>query len=426
MTESTDILICGAGPVGATLALALLRDGRRVRLIDAAPEPVQGDDRSLGLTTGTVRLLNELGVWERVRGAEPIRSLHISERGRFGRSHIRASDHGLEHLGAVVPAQSLHDALSQALDASRIPVERGCRLRRMEMPEDDRVDTPVVDNASPVCYAQESAAAPPAHLPRRLCELTQPESSANVWARLVVGADGAQSSVRQHLGIDARVEDYGQIALVTQFETSRNVEGCAYERFDSRGPIAVMPRGSRRVGAIWMLPEVQAEERAAAGSDAFAGHFQEAFGWRLGRLTAAAPVLRWPLRRVRAERLIGPRALLIGNAAAAFHPVAAQSFNLAMRDAASLCEALRKTADPGDGALLSSWAISRQADHNSIERMTDGLVKIFGQRLPALAQLRSLGLLGLDLMEGLQGGLVARSAGVAPDTSPVAASPMGL
>ncbi|MEN8719963.1 MAG: FAD-dependent monooxygenase [Oceanococcaceae bacterium] len=417
--SSTDILICGAGPVGSAVALALHAQGRQVQIIDRAEASVSGDDRSLGLTTGTVRFLDALGVWSRVQGAEPIRSLHISERGRFGRARVHARDHGLEHLGATVPAQSLHDALEASLRDAGITVQRGTTLTRMDFDAPADAEPPPADLASPVCYADNANPGAPAMVPRsssqRLCDLRRgAQAPVTVSARLVIGADGHQSQVRQLLGIPARTEDYGQVALVSQLDTGRDVDGCAFERFDRAGPIALMPRGRRRVGVIWMRPVAEAERLMRLSAEAFAAEIQQAFGWRLGRLRSAAPILRWPLQRVRAQQLVGPRALLIGNAAASFHPVAAQGFNLAMRDAQQLAEMLSRTSDPGAVALLARFAADRQADHQAVERMTDGLVKMFGPALPGLAQLRSLGLLGLDVLPPLQRGLVTHSAGARP------------
>ena len=406
MAADCDVLISGAGPVGATLALALHAQGRGCQLVDAAPQPVQGDDRSLGLTTGSQRLLEGLGVWRHLRGAQPIRSLHISERGRFGRSHIHARDHGLDALGAVVPAQQLHDALAAELAARQIPLQRPAAIARMPLATPEAAPTP----ASAPCSAPAPAQAP-GWRAVWLQQAAEDEAPA-LRARLVVGADGAQSAVRTALGIPRAVEDYGQVALVTQLDAARDPQGCAYERFDPGGPMAVLPRGGRRVGAIWMLPRQRAEAFAAGPIEDFVAAFQQAFGWRLGRLRAAAPLLRWPLSRVRARRLTGPRALLMGNAAAAFHPIAAQGFNLALRDAAALARALGDAPDPGADAVLAAYEASRQADHQHVERLTDGLVKLYTQDLPGLRQLRSLGLYGLEVAAPLQRRLVARSAGL--------------
>lgn len=393
--QSCDVLICGAGPVGACLALALQADGRKVRVIDLAEAAPQGDDRSLGLTVGTVRLLTDIGVWLQVRGAEPIRALHISEKGRFGRSRITAAEHGLEALGAVVPAQSLHDALDAALENAGVTVQRQTQLVAMSFADEARAQ------------AGEG--------PHRHCRLQHGDGSETTCsAALVVGADGVNSSVRAQLGIDAEVEDYGHIALVAQMNTSRDVEGCAYERFSAEGPLAVMPRGSRRVGTIWMVGQQRAQQLRALSDEDFSAAFQQEFGWRLGKLSLAAPLLSWPLKRMRAQRLTGPRAILMGNAAGAFHPVAAQSFNLAIRDVEALRTSLHGVADPGEVSLLAAYEQSRSADHRRIEAMTDGLVKVFTQKLPGLAQLRSLGLVGLGVLPALQSRMVQRSSGAIP------------
>ena len=382
MSAGVDVLISGAGPVGASLALALKQQGLQCRLLDAAPAPVQGDDRSLGLTSGTQRLLEQLGVWQHITQAEPIRALHISERGRFGHCHIQAADHGLESMGATVPAQQLHDALHKALAAQGIEVLREQKVVSTEMR----------------CAEQ------------RAVTLASGEC---VHARLLVGADGVKSSVRADLGIEVQLEDYGQVALVSQFDAQRDPQGCAYERFAADGPLAVLPRGGQRVGSIWMVSTAQAAALMNVDDEAYAQAFQQAFGWRLGRLRSAAPRLQWPLRRLRAQALSAPRAVLLGNAATAFHPLAAQGFNLALRDVEALRLALQGAPDPGRPELLRRWEQSRRADHDRVERMTDGLVKVFTQRLPVLSQLRALGLAAMGLLEPAQARMVHDSAGVA-------------
>nr|MBV6629169.1 FAD-dependent monooxygenase [Oceanococcus sp. HetDA_MAG_MS8] len=382
MTAGVDVLISGAGPVGASLVLALKQQGLQCRLLDAAPAPVQGDDRSLGLTSGTQRLLQQLGVWQHITQAEPIRALHISERGRFGHCHIQAADHGLESMGATVPAQQLHDALHKALAAQGIEVLREQKVVSTEM---HCAEQRAVTLASGEC----------------------------VHARLLVGADGVKSSVRADLGIEVQLEDYGQVALVSQFDAQRDPQGCAYERFAADGPLAVLPRGGQRVGSIWMVSTAQAAVLMNLDDEAYAQAFQQAFGWRLGRLRSAAPRLQWPLRRLRAQALSAPRAVLLGNAATAFHPLAAQGFNLALRDVEALRLALQGASDPGAPELLRRWEQSRRADHDRVERMTDGLVKVFTQRLPVLSQLRALGLAAMGLLEPAQARMVHDSAGVA-------------
>lgn len=382
MGEAVDVLISGAGPVGASLALALRQQGLSCELLDAAPRPVQGDDRSLGLTSGTQRLLKQLGVWQYITQAEPIRALHISERGRFGHCHIQAADHGLESMGATVPAQQLHDALQQALAAQNITVQREQRVVSSDM---HCAEQRAVTLASGECMR----------------------------TRLLVGADGVKSSVRADLGIEVDVEDYGQVALVSQFDAQRDPEGCAYERFAADGPLAVLPRGGLRVGSIWMVSTDHAAQLMELDDMAYAQAFQSAFGWRLGRLRCAAPRLQWPLRRLRARALSAPRAVLLGNAATAFHPLAAQGFNLALRDVEALTRALAGAQDPGMPEQLRRWEHSRYADHNRVERMTDGLVKMFSQRLPVLSQVRALGLAAMGLLEPAQARMVHDSAGVA-------------
>jgi 2-octaprenyl-6-methoxyphenol hydroxylase len=234
-------------------------------------------------------------------------------------------------------------------------------------------------------------------------------------ARLLVAADGAQSAVRGALGIEASVSDYGQHAVVAHVDTARFHEHTAYERFTPTGPIAVLPIAEGRSAVVWTLAPDDARRVLALGDGAFIAELQRAFGLRLGRFTRIGRRQSYPLALTRSERLTASRAVILGNAAQALHPVAGQGFNLALRDVAMLAELLADAggSDPGDAALLERYAGWRAPDREAVIRFTDSLVRGFGVPLAPLKRLRGGALLLFDLLRPVKHEFARRTMGLA-------------
>jgi len=393
-----DLAIVGGGMVGACLALALadiLRGtGRRVVLLEAVP-PDTGqspsfDGRTSALSNGSRRILTTLGVWEAVATqAAPIHRIHISDRGRFGAARIDAKEQGLEAMGYVVPNRALGAALWARLqDHPAIELRAPCRVVGLQR-------------------AQE-------------CVNLMLDDGTTLAARLVVAADGAQSAVREAAGVMATADDYGQVALITQVSAGKPHAGVAYERFTTSGPIAVLPLppalGHQRVATVWTLAPADAARVRALDDAAFLAELQQAFGWRLGKLTAPGERLAYPLALVQAAALVSERVAIIGNAAQGLHPIAGQGFNLGLRDAITLAECVADVlglpdGDPGSTAVLQRYAEWRAADRRLLVRFTDGLVKLFGASLGPLRALRSLGLSLFDVLPPAKAALSTLSTG---------------
>ena len=403
-TAPVDLAIVGGGMVGACLALALAEPlaaaGRRLLLLESAP-PDSGrspsfDGRTTALSNGSRRILDALGVWDAVAAeAAPITRIHVSDRGRFGAARLDAAEQGLAAMGYVMPNRVLGAALWSRLSAHP-GVQLRAPVRVTGVEADGEVSRLSLDDGS------------------------------SLAARLVVAADGAQSLVRQTAGIAATVEDYGQVAVITQVTCDRAHGGAAYERFTVQGPIAVLPLppslGTRRVATVWTLTPAEAERVRALPEAAFLAELQVAFGWRLGRFTGAGERLAYPLSLVQSTSLTAPRLAIIGNAAQGLHPIAGQGFNLGLRDAVTLAECVVDAlagdpfaADPGAPAVLERYARWRADDRRLLVRFTDGLVKLFGAGSSAFGVARGLGLSLFDLLPPAKAALSTLSTVVGTD-----------
>jgi 2-octaprenyl-6-methoxyphenol hydroxylase len=233
-----------------------------------------------------------------------------------------------------------------------------------------------------------------------------------VAARLVVGADGADSQIRALAGIEAAVEDYAQVAVVANVATDRPHRSIAYERFTRSGPLAVLPLHDGSVGVIWACGPTQAGELVAMDDAGYLSRLQREFGWRAGRFVRAGRRGSYPLKLTRAATTVGTRTVLIGNAAQALHPVAGQGFNLGLRDAAMLAEVIAGAAgDAGAPQLLQRFAEWRARDRRGVVGFTDGLVKLFADTRPGVGLLRNLGLLLFDVTPPAKSALARVSAG---------------
>ncbi|HEV7431466.1 MAG TPA: 2-octaprenyl-6-methoxyphenyl hydroxylase [Steroidobacteraceae bacterium] len=394
-----DVAIVGGGLVGASLALALCGTDKRIALIeaiapDAAAQP-SFDDRTSALGNGSRRIFETLGVWPHLAAqAGAVREIHVSEAGRIGGARLSAAEQGLEALGFVVSNRRIGAALWKQL-AAHPQLQIRCPARVREV----RLETEAVQLVVETQLSADTSN-------------SVPEPMA---ARLVVAADGAQSLVRAAAGISAVVEDYQQVALVVHLSTDRPATGIAYERFTPTGPLAVLPLVDGRYTVVWTLSPERVTQLLALDDVAFVEELQRSFGWRIGRVQQVGARASYPLRLSRAASLAGQRAVLVGNAAQALHPVAGQGFNLGLRDAALLAEIIAGASDPGAPAVLESFEQRRGADRRGMIGFTDGLVKLFANDSSAVAAARNLGLLLFDVTPGAKRALSRLSWGFGHD-----------
>ncbi len=391
MEHAHQVLIVGGGLVGASLAIALDRIGVETGLVEAtasASMPAVFDERNLSFAEATVNALTALGVLQKLQSPPgPIRRIHVSRAGDFGRLRLDARDHGRTQFGEVVVARDFGLALEARLAETRVTRYRPARVTGLG-PADDV---------------------------RRVVHLDTPDGPRALQAALVVGADGTASQTRAALGVDAQVHDYHQTLFVARLQTARAPDGTAYERLTDAGPTALLPRGDRHYGLVHGVASETADAVAALDDAAFLARVQSAFGWRAGRFVAVGPRSRYALQRVVASRTTADRAVLVGNAAQTLHPIGAQGFNLGLRDALTLAELVETGADPGAPALLAAYAGRRDEDRRRTLAFSDGLARLTANPAALLRPLRSLGLLAIDREPSLRALLAGGAMGYRGD-----------
>ncbi|WBX94010.1 2-octaprenyl-6-methoxyphenyl hydroxylase [Pseudoxanthomonas mexicana] len=392
MTDRHDVVIVGGGLVGASLAIALARQGVEVGLVEAAPAgqmPAVFDQRNLSFAAATVNALTALGVMQQLRTpTAPIRRIHISRQGDFGRVRLEAQDYGRATFGQVVVARDFGEALEARLDGlSGLTRYRPARF---------------------VGFAPDEAG-------HRALRIADAEGERTLHARLVVAADGTRSAVREALGIGVDEHDYGQTLFVARVRATQAPDGTAYERLGDDGPTALLPRGDRHWGVVHGVAREQAETVAALDDAAWLARLQRAVGWRIGRLVASGERSAYPIARVVAQRLVADRAVVLGNAAQTIHPIGAQGFNLGLRDALTLAEEIARGDDPGAASRLAAYAARRREDRERTLAFSDGLARLTANPSPLLKPVRSAGLVAMEAQPSLQALLVGGAMGFRGD-----------
>lgn len=365
--DAVDIAIVGAGPVGMTLALALAGSPFRVLLIDSRQRGAWArDPRALALSYGTRQLLESLGAWN-VNAGTAIETIHVSQRGGFGRTLIDAADYGIPALGYVLRYRDLAASLDARIEAAQ-------RLNDHEV--------------IAIRFGIEAA------------EITLENGggdTSRISARLIVHAEGTPAN---DAGI--RVYDYCQHAVVAEVRPRAAHARQAWERFTPDGPLALLPLGPD-YALVFCVPPAQASRLLQLDEEHFLAALRTSFGGRVD-FVSSGPRASFPLAlRVR-QQLSSPRQVWIGNAAQSLHPVSGQGFNLGLRDAWELAEMLRTRAsrDAGERAILAAYARRRRIDRSGSMAFTDGLVRVFSNDLAPLRAARGLSLLALDLLPSLR------------------------
>lgn len=368
-----DLIIVGGGLVGAGLAAALQSSGLQIALIDARL-PANNDPRLFALSESSCQFLKNLGVWPALAAhAAAIHQVHVSNQGHFGAVRLRNTDVELQALGHVIPARYIEAALNTALHALPcFTLYQPAYLKALQQMSD--------------------------HV--QLTVTTQ--GGENILrAALVIAADGAESTVRTHLGIKAHVLDYQQSAIVTKTLLKRSHQGIAYERFNAQGAIAMLPLVADECATIWTADNETALALMALSDEAFLQRLQQDFGYRLGRLQGISQRYLFPLKRVSAEKNVEKNIFLLGNAAHTLHPIAAQGFNLAIYEVALLADGIkakRMAKQPFNAVDLQQ--ISEQAEKQQAISMglSHRLSRAFSHHSLLFTLALQIGMMGFDMM----------------------------
>jgi ubiquinone biosynthesis UbiH/UbiF/VisC/COQ6 family hydroxylase len=379
-----DVAVVGAGVAGLAAALGAAQLGLRVALIgpDARSfAPTEGapfDARIYALAPSAAKLLERLKVWPQLAAGRMQVVTRMRVFGDAGNELVfdayRAS---LERLATIVEEGELTRVLAAACGFTPGIV----RLR--------------------AAFARLSASADAAVI--GLDDVTE------VSARLIVGADGAQSAVRAAAGISATETPYRQTALVANFACERAPDGIAWQWFCDEGIVALLPLPENAVSLVWSAPEALAPALLQLAPDAFGARVTERTKGVLGALDLRGGVHAFPLRLIRIESLIGERVALVGDAAHVVHPLAGQGLNLGLRDVSDLLGVLaarEEYRDVGERVLLRRYERARAEPVGLMRIATDGLAQLFGADAGLLRQARNVGMSLVDRIAPLKNALI--------------------
>jgi 2-octaprenylphenol hydroxylase len=390
-----DVIIMGAGIVGATAACALGGAGVRVALVEARPFVVDAEQdvrgaRVFAITRASQRIFDALDVWDRIvaRSVYPFREMEVWDAGGKGVIHFDCADIGEPCLGHMIEPRNIHVALLERL-RTVAAVTLFCPAQFRDISIDGAAVSVNLDDG------------------------------VTLTAALVVAADGARSPLREQLGIPTRVHDYQQSGLVARVATEYPHHATARQRFLPGGPLAFLPMEEGWSSIVWTLPTAEVADMLVLEQEAFHAALGQAFDFRLGRIVDSEQREAWPLRRMHAEHYVRERVALVGDAAHAIHPLAGQGVNLGLLDAAALVEVVLDAraggGDPGRLPVLRRYERWRRGDNQLMMSAMDGFNGLFGNALGPVRWLRNLGLSVVNSAGPAKDLLMRHAAGLAGD-----------
>ncbi|MFD0966240.1 2-octaprenyl-6-methoxyphenyl hydroxylase [Seminibacterium arietis] len=377
-----DVIIVGGAMAGATLALALSSktNGKiKIAVLEkkSPKKHVQGgfDARCIALSDGSCRYFNEIilpqkcNLWQLLSPvAEPIHHIHVSDKGHFGIVKFDATEFHLNQLGAVIELSEVGDILLAAISKYSN-----------------------IDYIAPVDVEQ-------IHFTEHNVKIDI-KNDRTLQAKLLVGADGNYSTVGNAAGISTEiVQQYQQTAIITNISTQKSHQNCAFERFTTEGPLALLPMKNNLMSLVWCVKDHS--QLMNLNETDFLAILQQHFGWRVGKLQKCGQRFAYPLNLYRTQKHIAHRVALVGNAAQTLHPIAGQGFNLGIRDVMALADTISQQflcqQDIGDYQTLQKYEQLRLADQQRIMSLTNSLVSIFANDLLPFQIGRNLGLMALS------------------------------
>jgi 2-octaprenylphenol hydroxylase len=377
--ERYQVVVVGAGLVGAAAALALGRRGLRVALIERQPPPAPTDiwdTRIYAISPAPQRFLERIGAWQRMDAGriQPVYRMDVAG-DAGGAIRLDAYESGVSHLASILESGRLQHALWQAIEAD--------------------------GNVAVHCPASiESIVREASFTQITLADGTTLE------AELVVGADGAASRIREWAGLASTLTPYGQSGVVANFECERPHRGTAFQWFFDSDILAWLPLPGNRLSMVWSTRTAHADELVALEAGALTEKVRAAGHDRLGELRLLTPAAAFPLRLIRVESAVAPGVALIGDAAHGVHPLAGQGVNLGFGDAETLAAVLsrQRQGSCGDIRVLQRHARERAEPVRRMQALTHGLHHLFADE--RAGWLRNAGMRLVDHVPPVKAALV--------------------
>lgn len=385
-----DVVVIGAGLVGASFALALQTAGLRIAVIDTLVPSTSvarddWDSRIYAISPGSEEFLQACGAWQLLDTARlcAVEDMHVIGDDEISALNFGAYAAGMRELAVTVESRELQSALWQALmEAQHVKVIAPAACHELVL-EAAAVQLSLADGRS-------------------------------LRARLIVGADGADSWVRTQAGLKVDTRPYAQTAVVANFATAQAHRGVATQWFQRKGVLALLPLPGERASMVWSTATAHAQELLALSPNELAMRVVTASHGKLGDLRVITPAAAFPLRMQRVQRLVMPRLALVGDAAHNVHPLAGQGVNLGFRDARELARVLTARGaqnDCGDFALLRRYERARKEDIATMQLTTDALQRLFNSDNAPLAKLRNFGLRLVNRQPALKNLLIRQAVG---------------
>jgi 2-octaprenylphenol hydroxylase len=417
-----DVAIVGAGMVGASLACGLIDAGFKVALIESGEldpsqnwPPGQVDARVSALSLASENLLQNLGVWpiiENMARLQAYSAMHVWDACGTGQLNFTAAEQHLPYLGHIIENCTITSALHQTLARKQYQLFEHSQIVDMTAQKE------TLENMSP----------------RRLTLAGGEQLSAS----LVVGADGANSKIRQLSGLPTREWDYPHHALVTRVKITKSHQNTAWQRFTEDGVLAFLPLpspaeecpNSHYCSIVWSRPEQQAKAMQQLPEDEFCSALTRAFEGELGAVIATDQRYVIPLRQRHAKRYVQAGLVLVGDAAHSIHPLAGQGVNLGFLDVAALVEVLKQAqqqgADIASVKVLESYQAQRRGDNLRMMALMESLSRLFGNQHPMLSLLRNTGMNWVQKLSPIKQHLAQQAMGVGVHLPPLSQAPQSV
>ena len=392
--NKSGLIIIGAGLVGTSLAVSMQNQGLKIKILEhylpEATLALQKDMRPITLSYASYQILQTLGVWEDLAVEScPISTVQVSDQGALGTLRFRSSELGVPALGYVVPFYKLQHVLYQ----------RAASQKNVEI-------IPITKILAIHCGGVASV------------NCLAVEGEKDLQTNLLVAADGTQSTARRLLNIPTEEKNENEVALIASMELAKPHNQTAYERFTPQGTLAILPLFNQsQCYLVWSLSKQLADKVSEWSDEEFQSKVQKIFKNRLGEIKSLKRGKQFPLKLLIAKEQIRPGFVLLGNAAHTLYPIAAQGFNLGLRDVAALSElvvsAYQKHKLLGEINLLQEYIKWRKEDQDRIIGLTRNISQWFGLQLPLANRVRGLGLLATELLPPIKNQLAKRLLGLA-------------